>query len=101
MKKILFISFVLITFSVAASAQSGSGNRIRNNYMAHSYNDKQITRPEKMQLRKDVVHYKVAQKKAKRDGVITPLERRRIHKLKSETRQDAFRFKHNGRRRVI
>lgn len=99
MKKVLSISFILILFSVAASAQRGSGDRIRKNYSVQGYNNGQITRPERFQLRKDVVHTKVAQRNARRDGVITPLERRRIHNLKCETRRDAFRFKHNGRRK--
>ena len=101
MKKVLSISFILILFSAAASAQRGSGDRIRKNYMAQGFNDRQITRPERFQLRKDVVHSEVTQHNARKDGVVTPLERRRIHKLKCETRRDVFRFKHNGRRKVI
>ena len=101
MKKVLSISFILILFSVAASAQPGSGYGIRKNYAVQDFNNGQITRPERFQLRKDVVHSKVAQHNARKDGVVTPLERRRIHKLKCETRRDAFRFRHNGRRKVI
>jgi hypothetical protein len=33
--------------------------------------------------------------------VITPIERRKLHRSKCDTRRDAFRFRHNGRRRII
>ena len=101
MKKILSISLILILLSVAASAQRGPGDRIRRSYVAPGFNNGQLTRPEKFELRKDAIHYKTAQRNARRDGIVTPLERRRIHRLKCETRRDAFRFRHNGRRRVI
>jgi hypothetical protein len=100
MKKILSISLVLILLSAAASAQR-SGDRIRRNYIKQGFSSGQISRPERFELRKDAVRYKAAQHHARRDGVVTPLERRRIHKLRCETRRDAFRFKHNGRRRLI
>ena len=100
MKRILSISFILILLSAAASAQR-PGDRIRRNYVKQGFSSGQITRPERFELRKDVTRYKAAQRHARKDGIVTPLERRRIHKLKAETRRDAFRFKHNGRRRLI
>jgi hypothetical protein len=33
--------------------------------------------------------------------VVSPLEKRRLHKLRTDTRRDAFRFRHNGRNRLI
>ena len=100
MKKILSISVILILLPAAASAQRPGGN-IRRHYVKQGFSSGQITRGERFELRKDVMQYKTAQRHARRDGVITPLERRRIHQLKCETRRDAFRFKHNGRRRLI
>jgi hypothetical protein len=100
MKKILSISLVLILLSAAASAQR-PGNNIRRHSVRQGFSNGQITRGERFELRKDAVRYKAAQHHARRDGVVTPLERRRIHKLRCETRRDAFRFKHNGRRRLI
>jgi hypothetical protein len=100
MKKILSISLILILLSAAASAQR-PGDHMRRHYVRQGFNSGQITRGERFELRKDVVRSKAAQRHARRDGVVTPLERRRIHQLKAETRRDAFRFKHNGRRRLI
>ena len=100
MKKILSISFILILLSAAASAQR-PGDNIRRHYVRQGFSNGQITRGERFELRKDAVRYKAAQLHARKDGIVTPLERRRIHKLKCETRRDAFRFKHNGRRRLI
>lgn len=100
MKKILSISLILILLSAAASAQR-PGDKIRRQYVRQGFNSGQITRVERFELRKDVTRYKAAQRHARRDGVVTPLERRRIHQLKAETRRDAFRYKHNGRRRLI
>lgn len=100
MKKVLSISIILILLAAAASAQR-PGDHIRRHYARQGFASGQITRGERFELRKDAVRYKVAQRHARRDGVITPFERRRIHQLKCETRRDAFRFKHNGRRRVI
>jgi hypothetical protein len=100
MKKILSITFILMLLAAAASAQR-PGDNMRRHYIRHCFANGQITRGERFELRKDAVRYKAAQRHARRDGVVTSLERRRIHKLKCETRRDAFRFKHNGRRRLI
>jgi hypothetical protein len=95
MKKITVLSLILVMLSFAASAQVRPGLR------QNKRNNRQFTRPEKMELRKDVVRYKMMKNRAGRDGVVTPMERRRLRHAKCETRRDAFRFKHNGRRRVI
>jgi hypothetical protein len=92
MKKILVLSFILALISTAASPQVGPGRDLRKN---------QLTRFEKMELRKDVLRSQLLKKRAGRDGVITPFERRMIYRSKCDTRRDAFRFKHNGRRRLI
>jgi len=101
MKKITLLSLILILFSVAASAQQGSVNRFRKHRVTQGFNNGQITRPERVHLRNDVIRLRMVQRNAKRDGVITPIEKRRIHKMKRHTRHDAFRFRHNGRNRVI
>jgi hypothetical protein len=92
MKKITVLSLVLVMLSFAASAQLRPGLR------PHS---RQLSRPEKMEIRKDVVRYQMIKRQAGRDGVITPMERKRLRRAKCEVRRDAFRFKHNNRRRVI
>ena len=101
MKKITTISLILILFTVTASAQIGSRNGIRKHRGVCGSGNNQITRPEKVQLRNDVIRLNMVQRNAKRDGVITPLEKVRIHIAKSKTRRDAFRFRHNGRSRVV
>lgn len=101
MKKILVFSLILVLISEAASAQAVPGSRFRKQGIQRGFNQGQLTRPEKMELRKDVFRNQILQRKARRDGVVTPLERRRIHRSKCDTRHDLFRFKHNGRRRVI
>ena len=101
MKKIFSISLALILLSVAASAQRSSGGRIQKNYVAQDFSNGQITRSERFELRKDAVRYKAAQRNARRDGIVTSPERRRIHKLKCETRRDTFRCTHNHRHRKV
>ena len=92
MKKILVFSLILVLTSVAASAQVGRGNGLRKS---------QINRNERIELRQDVFRNQSIRKRARRDGVITPIERRRMHRSKCESRRDLVRFRHNGRRRVI
>lgn len=100
MKKILTLSFILVLISAAASAQYNN-NRIRKHRVNQGISNNHITRPERHQLRKDVVRYKSAQRIARRDGVVSPLEKRRLNRLKTDTRRDAFRFRHHGRNRLI
>ncbi|MBI5858890.1 MAG: hypothetical protein HZB42_14760 [Sphingobacteriales bacterium] len=101
MKKILALSLVLIVLSAAASAQAGPGSQFRKYRVQRGYNNGQLTRSEKFELRKDVVRYQTMKRRATRDGVVTPFERRKLRKAKCEGRRDLFRFRHNGRRRVI
>jgi hypothetical protein len=101
MKKILVFSLLLVLISAAASAQAGSGSRYRKQGIQRGFNQGQLSRPEKLELRKDVYRTQIMQRRARRDGIVTPIERRRIHRSKCDTRRDAFRFRHNGRRRLI
>jgi hypothetical protein len=96
MKKIIGLGLVLMILSVAASAQRVGGPRVRVGVTTN-----ELTRAEKLQIRKDAVRYKRLQRKCRRDGVVTPIERKGIKKAKRETRRDVFRFKHNARRRLI
>ena len=98
MKKITALSLILILFSVAASAQRGPGDRLRRYRTSQGFNSGQITRPEKFQLKKDAVRLNMVHRNVRRDGVVTPLEKRRLHKAKCKNRRDTFRFRHNGRK---
>lgn len=101
MKKIFVFSLILVLISAAASAQSGSGSHFRKQGIQRGFNQDQLTRPEKFELRKDVLRTQTIQRRARRDGIVTPFERRRIQWSKCDTRRDALRFKNNGRRRLI
>ena len=97
MKKILGLSLILLVLSVAASAQTG----LRKHRAGRNCTRNQITVGERTELRKDALRYKMLQRRSQRDGVVTPIERRRLQKAKAETRRDAFRYRHNARRRLI
>lgn len=101
MKKILVFSLFLILISAAASAQVRvrvTSPNIRPNVRL---NNNQLTWGEKKELRKDAVRYRVIKRRVGRDGILTPIERRKLRKVKCDTRRDRVRFKHNGRRRII
>jgi hypothetical protein len=99
MKKITVLSLILVLLSFAASAQLRSGGRLNLNKERRE--NRRITPFERKELRKDAVRYHMMKRKASRDGVIGPIERRKLRHARCEGRRDAFRFKHNGRRRVI
>ena len=95
MKKLLCLSLILLLISASVSAQNINGSRIR----PRGINSERISRPERFQLRRDMIRLNMVQRNARRDGIITPVERRRIHRSKCNTRRDAFHFRYNGRGR--
>ena len=97
MKKLFVLSLTLVLISFAASAQLRTGGRFQKRNLA----GRQITPVERLELRKDAMRYHVTKKRVNRDGIVTPMEHRRVRKAKCEMRRDAFRFRHNPRRRVI
>ena len=101
MKKILTLSLALVLLSAAASAQKGPGDRIRRHSLTQGFNDGRLTKPERFELRKDAFRYQKLNRKVRRDGVVTPLEHRRLRNARLHERREMFRFRHNGRRRVI
>lgn len=92
MKKIAILSLLLMIISLGASAQLRSFKH-RNGGSRVCYS--RVTVPERHQLRKDMLRVRMAQRIAGRDGVVTPVERVRIHRLKSKTRRDAVRFRYS------
>lgn len=96
MKKIITLSIVFTLFSFAVNAQrlTAKGSFSRGNRG-------QITSSEKRELRQDAFRYKIGRRRAERDAVVSPIERRKLRKLKCEARRDKFKFRHNRRRRVI
>jgi hypothetical protein len=101
MKKILVLSLVLVFATITVSAQRGPGDRIRKYRMYQGVRSGEITRLEGLHLRKDAIRLNMVQRNARRDGVVTPAERVRIHRLKADTRRDLYRFRNNGRGRLI
>ena len=101
MKKYLSLGLILIVLSVTASAQQRPAERFHRHRIHQGFRQGEITRHERLELRKNAFRYEVAQRRARRDGVITPFEQRRLHHLKRNDHREAFRYRHNDRRRVI
>lgn len=99
MKKLIALSVIMMILSIAASAQIAE--RVRRHSIRHEFRTGDLTRPEVVELRKDQLRYNTMQRRAKRDGTVTPYERRKLHRAKVHNRREAFRFKHNRQRRVI
>ena len=97
MKKLFCLSLILLLISASASAQRINRFGVRQ----RGINSERITRPERFQLRRDMIRLNMVQRNARRDGIVTPIERRRIHRSKCNTRRDVFRFRHNGHNRII
>lgn len=100
MKKILVLGVVFALFTVAASAQPGR-DMARKHRIERGFDNGQLTRGEKFRLQKNQMNYRFERRRAHRDGRITPMEQRRLHKMRADDRRETFRYKHNVRRRVI
>jgi hypothetical protein len=101
MKKIVVFSLLFVIFTSSVSAQARPEARFRKMRTERGIADGRLTRPEKFEIRKDIRRTQIIERRARRDGIVTPVEKIRIHRSKCDTRRDAFRFKHNGRRRII
>jgi hypothetical protein len=100
MKKLLLFSIVAVLLTVTVSAQR-AGDRLQKHSIRQGFRSGQLTRPERFELRKDRVRYHRMDRRAHRDGVVTPIERRRLHHKKTQNRREVFRYKHNRHRRVL
>ena len=101
MKNTLILSTILLLASLTGSAQQKRGDRIPNFRIERRFNNDQLTRTERFRIRNDQFRYKITQRRALRDGMITPEERRRLIHMKRQNRSRIFRLKHNLRQRVI
>jgi hypothetical protein len=101
MKKILFLGLILTLFAAAASAQVTDRHRFRHQRETQSYHRGELNRPELRRLHQDRVRYKIARRRAHRDGTVSPFERRRLNKIRKHNRHELYRFRHNNHRRVI
>lgn len=94
MKKMVSLSlFLLITSSTVMAQRIITGVRVGT----QRFNSLKVKGPERFQLRRDALRLKIVQRNARRDGILTPLEKRRIHKAKSKTCRDVIRLRNNGR----
>ena len=100
MKKLLLLAAIGMLITAAASAQT-QGDRFRRERIEQGFRNGQLTRPERNHLRFDEFKYKSERRRAFRDGVVTPRERRKLHHMRVHDRREMFRMKHNGRRRLI
>ena len=99
MKTLLTLGLILL-FGAAAPAQT-RGERIQRLVIRDGIRSGQLSRPEIRELRKNQVRYDLLQRRVHRDGRVTPLERKRLHRAKAQNRRELIRFKHNRQRRVI
>lgn len=98
MKKIIVLGVAFALFTFAASAQKGSTD-LRDKRDRKDFKTGQLTHAEKSRLQKNDFRYKKTERRFKRDGRLTPMEKRKLSYMKRHDRHDKFRFKHNDRKR--
>ena len=100
MKKIIALSVVFALFSVAAFSQKGKSilerERIHNGFRTG-----ELTRAEKMKLKKNDIQYRKAYRRYAKDGHLSRGEKRKLYAIKKHDRRETFRFRHNDRKRII
>lgn len=101
MKKILFLGLILTLFAAAASAQQTTRGRFHHQRDMQSSHRGGLDRFEARHLRHDQFRYRIARRRAHRDGIVTPFERRRLNKMKRHERHEMYRFRHTHHGRVI
>lgn len=100
MKKLLTIGLILFIIIGSAEAQR-PGTAIRRHAIREGVRNGELTRFEVRDLRRDQVRYHRMERQARRDGTVTPRERRKLYRMKVENRRELIRYKHNPRRRLI
>lgn len=90
MKKILSLSLILVLLAAAAMAQDGSRDFMRKQNPINGFQDGQLTRTEKTEWK-----YNRADQYDRRDRIITPRERRRLHRIECRARRNAIRHRHH------
>ena len=93
MKKLLLLGTMFALFTVAASAQRGKDVRPdKNRFETH-----QLTRGERFKIQKNRAEYNRHERKFKRDGRLSRMEKRKLYKMKRHDRHMKYRFHHNNR----
>lgn len=101
MKKIITLTLIITILGLTASAQRGQNGRFDRGRITMGLNNGGFTRIEKSRLQQNAFRYRLAQRHARRDGFVSPMERRRLRKMRGRERRELFFFRHNGNRRVI
>jgi hypothetical protein len=97
MKKILFFGFILtLVFTVSASAQVADGKRHHEQREMRSFNDRDGNRYESRHFHNDEFRYKMARRRAYRDGRISNYERRHLNKMRRHELREHRRFRHHS-----
>ena len=97
MKKVIFLGLILTLFAAAASAQEIAAPRSHRQMEMQSFHRRNLSRSELRRLHRDEMHYKMAQRKAQADGIVTRAERRRLNKMEMRNRRELYRFRHNNK----
>ncbi len=100
MKKLLVLSILLMLLSAATSAQ-GPRDRLRRNTIRDAVRSGELTRLERFVLYQNELRYNSMERRAYRDGVITPYERKKLRKMKMRNRREALRLTQNNRQQAI
>ena len=99
MKKLLLLGTVFALFTAAASAQQ-SKNDFRADRGTHQrFDNGNLTRGEKAKLYHDGRQMDRTKKSFRHDGKLSRSEKKRLAKMKRHHRHDAYRYRHNDRRR--
>jgi len=96
MKKILFLGFILtLFFTVSASAQVTDGKRNPYQHEMQSFHNRDGNRYESRRFHHDESRYKMARRRAYRDGKMSNYERRHLDKMRRHERHEHRRFRHH------
>ena len=93
MKKIFFLGLILTLFAAAATAQQTRGNRLQHQSEFRSLQRTELNHQQQRRLHRNEARYELARKKAYRDGMITPSERRQLRRLKEYQRHEFHRLR--------
>ena len=99
MKKLLLFGLLLSMISFTASAQTRPAERVKKQRVVKNYKDGNLTKGEVVHMKRDHRRHNVAKKRAVSDGKITPIERRRLAKMRKHERRQFVRMKNNDIKR--
>jgi len=100
MKQLFILTLILALFAAAANAQQTHTNRLQQQRKFQSFQRSELNRPEARRLHRNEIRYKMARKKAYRDGIITRGERRQLRNLREYQRRELSRRRHNSHRLI-